>query len=626
MNHIIVGTAGHIDHGKTTLIKALTGRETDTLKEEKERGISINLGFTYFDLPSKTRVGIVDVPGHERFIKNMMTGAGGIDIVLLVIAADEGVMPQTMEHIDILSFLTITKGIVVITKADLVDEEILDLVKMDIEDHLQDTFLSKAPILEVDSVSKRGLDKLVKTLDEMKDDLPQKDLSAPTRMNIDRSFSLKGIGTIITGTLTEGTLEKDVEYEIYPSLLKTKLRSIQVHEENKDRAYAGQRVALNIPSLSSTEISRGDIIATPGSMEKARMIDVNLSLLSHTKKKVKHWDRLRLFTGSQEIFCRAVPLEDKILNPGESGLFQLRLEEELYCRKKDIFVLRTYSPIQTIGGGTIIDTSSKKHKFQDEEVIESLRLKEKGELKDLITEFVRENSPNLPNLKDLKNYTSESEENLKEELDELIRQEKIVPLSSLYLDPFYYEKLVEDIQRILKGFHKHNPYHRGMKKEEMRARINPLFKTQEFNSFLESLKDKGISYDDTIYFTSHKDSLSQDQLALIEKTLGRLERLGFTEVPKLGEFATSQEEQAILESRMGQEVILLTKEQITHRATYEKAKDLVQDLIQEQGQFTLADFRTASNSSRKITSYFLDYMDQEGFTKRIEDYRVLGKT
>lgn len=625
MKHIIIGTSGHIDHGKTTLIKALTGRETDTLAEEKERGISINLGFTYFDLPSKTRVGIIDVPGHERFIKNMLTGAIGIDIVLLIIAADEGVMPQTVEHIDILSYLNISKGIVVLTKCDEVDDEILELVELDIQESLKGTFLEDAPVVEVDSISKRGLPELIDLIDKMQEETPAKNIHAPSRMNIDRVFTLKGIGTIVTGTLTEGVFEKEKEYYLYPQEIPLKIRSLQVHEEDVEKAYAGQRVALNIPGIPVKELNRGNTIAEENSLERTRMIDVKINLIKHSFKKLKHWDRLRLFIGSQEVFCRAVPLEDTQLNPGETGLFQLRLEEEIFCRKKDIFVLRSYSPIHTIGGGMIIDTSSKKHKFQDQEIIDSLLIKEKGELKDLILEFLREQSSTLPNLSDIVNYTSENTEDIKKELDQLLLEKKVIQFGSTYVFTPYYEEMWNNLSRILTGFHKHQPFKKGMKKEEMRMRINPLLKGKEYNHFLDSLIDKGVEYSDTIRFIDHENSFTKEQKALKEKVLNSLEVLKFSDIPNIEDFISSEEEKDIIEGELGNEVIPLTSNKITHRKTYERAKEIVKELIAKQGQFTLADFRTATDSSRKITSYFLEYMDSEGFTKRIEDYRILVK-
>ncbi|MGL5557828.1 MAG: selenocysteine-specific translation elongation factor, partial [Paraclostridium dentum] len=320
MKNVIIGTAGHIDHGKTTLIKALTGRETDTLAEEKKRGISINLGFTYFDLPSNKRAGIVDVPGHEKFIKNMLAGASGLDMVLLVVAADEGVMPQTVEHMDILTFLNIKKGMIVLTKSDTVEEDFRELVKEDIREKVKGTFLEDAEIIEVDSISKKGLDNLINKIDKMTDEIEDKNLDTPARLNIDRVFSIKGFGTVVTGTLIEGKISIDDDLVIYPKELKTKIRSIQVHGEGVETAYAGQRTAINISNVKVEEINRGDVLASPHSLEEAMMLDVRLSVVKHTDAGLKHWDRLRLYHGTREILCRAVPLEVEEIMPGESGL------------------------------------------------------------------------------------------------------------------------------------------------------------------------------------------------------------------------------------------------------------------------------------------------------------------
>lgn len=298
MKNIIIGTAGHIDHGKTTLIKALTGRETDTLKEEKKRGISINLGFTYFDLPSKKRAGIVDVPGHEKFIKNMLAGASGLDMVLLVVAADEGVMPQTVEHLDILTYLNIKNGMIVLTKSDTVDEEFRELVKEDIREKVQGTFLEEAEIIEVDSISRKGLDELISKIDDMTEEIEDKNLNSPARLNIDRVFSIKGFGTVVTGTLIEGKISVDDDLVIYPKELPTKIRSIQVHGESVDTAYAGQRTAINISNVKVEEIERGDVLASVNSLEEAMMLDVKLSIVKHMNIGLKHWDRLRLYHGT----------------------------------------------------------------------------------------------------------------------------------------------------------------------------------------------------------------------------------------------------------------------------------------------------------------------------------------
>ena len=307
MKNVIIGTAGHIDHGKTTLIKALTGRNTDRWEEEQKRGITIDLGFTWFDLPSGDRAGIIDVPGHERFINNMVAGVVGMDMVMLVIAADEGVMPQTREHMDILGLLGIKKSIIVLNKCDLVDEDWLELVEEEIREELAGTFLESAPVAKVSAATGQGLDELVRMIDHMmRDEVEEKDITTIPRLPIDRVFSLSGFGTIITGTLLSGTISRDDTLEMYPIGKVSKIRSIQVHGEDKDRCYAGQRVAINLSNIKKREISRGCVLAPPDSMKNSDLLDVKLDILESSMRVLTNHTRLHLFTGTSEILCRAV--------------------------------------------------------------------------------------------------------------------------------------------------------------------------------------------------------------------------------------------------------------------------------------------------------------------------------
>ncbi|MGE5679044.1 MAG: selenocysteine-specific translation elongation factor, partial [Pseudomonadota bacterium] len=347
MKNVIIGTAGHIDHGKTTLIKALTGRDTDRLREEKERGISIELGFTYFDLPSGRRAGIIDVPGHEKFIKNMLAGAGGIDVVVFVIAADEGVMPQTREHLNILSLLKVKKGIIALTKKDMVDEEWLDMIIEQVRDEVQDSFLKDAKIIPVSSTTGEGLKELIAEIDTVTEVVEEKDTHEVFRLPVDRVFTITGFGTVVTGTLISGSISEGDRVEIYPGRSETRVRSIQVHEKSVKTAYAGQRVAVNIANVKLDEIARGDILAKPGSMEPTMMLDARLEMLKSDDKSIDNRDRLRFYHGTSEIMCRVVLLDREELEPGDSAFVQLRLEEETACMKGDRFVIRTYSPMLT---------------------------------------------------------------------------------------------------------------------------------------------------------------------------------------------------------------------------------------------------------------------------------------
>jgi selenocysteine-specific elongation factor SelB len=319
MRNIIIGTAGHIDHGKTTLIKALTGRETDRWEEEKRRGITIDLGFTYFDLPDGSKAGIVDVPGHEKFIKNMLAGVVGMDMVLLVIAADEGIMPQTTEHLNILNLLGVENGIVVLTKCDLAEKEWISLVKEDITESLGSTFLEGAPIVEVSSKTGYGIDKLIEEISKIADkSIKERELNTIARLPIDRVFSMTGFGTVITGTLISGILNKGDEVEIYPVNKLCRIRNIQVHSSDVEKAYAGQRTAINLSNIKKTDIYRGCVIAPVNSMRNTKMLDVKLNLLKDSKRVVINRSRLHFYTGTSEILARVVLLDRDELTPGES--------------------------------------------------------------------------------------------------------------------------------------------------------------------------------------------------------------------------------------------------------------------------------------------------------------------
>ena len=358
MKHIIVGTAGHIDHGKTTLIKALTGRNTDRWEEEQRRGITIDLGFTYFDLPDSTRVGIIDVPGHEKFINNMVAGVVGMDLVMLVVAADEGIMPQTREHMDILGMLGVEKSILVLNKCDLVDREWLDLVEEDIREELKGTFLENAPVAEVSAVTGQGIPELTELIQKMtKGEVQERDTETIPRLPVDRVFSLSGFGTIITGTLISGKIRREDLLEIYPIGKECRIRSIQVHGKDEECCYAGQRVALNLSNVRKSEISRGCVLAPPDSMKNTRLLDVRLDMLPSSLRVIGNQTRLHLFSGTSEILCRANLLNAESLGPGESCYAQLRLEEEGAFSRGDRFVVRFYSPMETIGGGVVLEAN-----------------------------------------------------------------------------------------------------------------------------------------------------------------------------------------------------------------------------------------------------------------------------
>ncbi|MBQ1793791.1 MAG: selenocysteine-specific translation elongation factor [Peptostreptococcaceae bacterium] len=625
MKNIIIGTAGHIDHGKTTLIKALTGRETDTLKEEKKRGISINLGFTYFDLPSKKRAGIVDVPGHEKFIKNMLAGASGLDMVLLVVAADEGVMPQTVEHLDILTYLNIKNGMIVLTKSDTVDEEFRELVKEDIREKVQGTFLEEAEIIEVDSISRKGLDELISKIDDMTEEIEDKNLNSPARLNIDRVFSIKGFGTVVTGTLIEGKISVDDDLVIYPKELPTKIRSIQVHGESVDTAYAGQRTAINISNVKVEEIERGDVLASVNSLEEAMMLDVKLSIVKHMNIGLKHWDRLRLYHGTREILCRAVPLEVEEINPGESGFVQLRLEESIVAKKGDKFVVRRYSPMETIGGGVIVDTNPRKHKRFDKNVIEALAVKEKGELTDILEEYIKANSKNYPNIKDIMSYSGENEANIKEALNKLIEENKIVAVNNMYMHIVQYDKLKEVLLKTLQDYHKKFRLRKGMVKEETRSKIESKFKTREFDILLDMFKNEDIIKveDNMVSLAQFNVVFNEKQLQIKKLIENNLDKCGLDTILTVEEvLAGKREYEEVLEALIGNTVEKLDDTYVMSKKIYEQAKDILLKYLDENKEITLGEYRDLVDSSRKNCMIILENFDRNKVTKRIENKRV----
>lgn len=626
MKNVILGTAGHIDHGKTTLIKALTGRETDNLKEEKQRGISINLGFTYFDLPSKKRVGIVDVPGHEKFIKNMLAGACGIDIVLLVIAADEGVMPQTIEHLDILNYLDVKKGIIVLTKCDLVDEEFIELVKDDVREKTKGLFIEGAPIVEVDSVSRRGLDELVQKIDEISEDIEEKKTDAPSRMSIDRVFSLKGFGTIVTGTLIEGKISVDDEMTIYPSEKKVKVRNLQVHGCDVKTAYAGQRTAINLSNIKVSEIQRGDVIAQTGSVEESMMIDVNISLVEHCKKSLKHWDRIRIFHGTKQILCRIVPLNEDEIQYGESGYAQLRLEEKIVAKKGDRFIIRSYSPMDTIGGGVIIDTAPKKHKIYDESVIEALKIKEKGELKDILEEYLKLNLSNYITLKELVSYTGEKEEYVKEGLNALIDENKVFCVNKYYLHISHYQKLKERVIDILTKYHKQYRLRNGILKEELRSKVDNSLKVKDMDVILNKMvEEKDIKVQDNL--VSNYDfevKFNQKQLSIKKEIEDKSRKNGLNSLMTKDDICNKNKfYEEVLEALIGETIQKLDDAYYIDKKVYENVKKDLLEYLNKNKEITVAQFRDITKSNRKISIVMLEHFDRNRITKRVEDKRIL---
>jgi len=616
-NNYIIGTAGHIDHGKTTLIKALTGNETDKLKEEKERGISINLGFTALDLSNGERAGIIDVPGHENFIKNMMAGVVGIDIILLVIAADDGVMPQTIEHAQILHYMGVDNAIIVISKKNMVTEDMLDLVKADIEMSFKDTILEDAPIIAVDSVSGENIDQLKTLIEEKILTTEKKEDSKSMRMNIDRSFTLKGIGTIITGTLTEGEIYKDHEYMLYPSGKKVKVRSIENHDVPIEVAHKGQRIALNLSNISSNEIERGDIIAQNDSLIRVKNVQTKLSISKFDDIEIEHWTRVRFFHGTKEVLARAVPLDQKEIKANQTALCEFRLEENIFVKRGDKFVIRSYSPVKTIGGGEIIDTNSQNHTVNSTEYVSYLKNKEEFTEIDEIIDFL----DTFKTEEEIYTHMGIEKSALEEDLKQMVANNDIQILGESYIASQSLEKIAKDISQIVKDYHKENPLDEGISKEELRQKLDLKLDSKDFEAMLKNkiltkhiMLQKGYVKDKNFAI-----SLAKDQNRINEL----IEQIKANE-PKLSkESDVFYEKDKDLLAFLLKNDLVKIDEFVIRNEYYTKLVDTVKEYFKDNDKLEAKEFRDISGLSRNQAIVILEYLDRKNITKRVDDYRIL---
>ena len=623
MANIIIGTAGHIDHGKTTLIKALTGISTDTTQEERDRGMSINLGFAYFDLPSGRRVGIIDVPGHERFIKNMLAGAQGINLILLVIDANEGVMPQTREHVNILNLLGIENFIVVLTKADTVEEELLDLMEEDIRDQFKGTPIETASIVRVDSISGRGLPELVNNIDRLADRVKPMNITAEPRLNIDRIFTVKGFGTVITGTLLEGTIRNDQDLVIYPKELPVKVRNIQVHEKNVGLAQAGQRTALNLAGVKVTDINRGDILTTPGNLTKSFIADAKIKVLSDYSHPLRLWDRVRVYLGTDEVMARVVPLgQEEILN-GEEGFVQLRMEKEIAAKPGDRLILRAYSPMVTLGGGQILDPSTGKHGRFDEAIIHGLELRGKNDLDAVISDFLMNWSEPLVTEKVILDNVQGEKDVVLAKLADMKAQGAVIELGQSYIGADRLEEMRKEFLRILGDFHQKAPLKAGMPREELKSRIKYVAKGKQYDLIVEKLVAEGtiLVFGSMAKAPNFSVAYTKDQQKIRDQIEKELLAGGWSPKP-MKELCPDKKCLAVLDS-MDDCLIRLDSDIVMHREYYEKAKALMLAHAKANGSISLAEFRDMLSTSRKYAVALLDFYDKLGITLRQEDVRVL---
>ena len=573
------------------------------------------------------------MPGHEKFIKNMLAGVIGMDLVLLVIAADEGMMPQTTEHLNILNLLGVKKGIVVLTKYDLIDPEWLELVKEDIKEALKDTFLENAPMVEVSSKTGYGIEKLVEVIcRQTETEVKERDLNTIPRLPIDRAFSITGFGTVITGTLISGILKKGDEVEIYPVNKICKIRNIQVHSNDADKAYAGQRTAINLSNIKKTEIYRGCVIAPVNSMKNTMMLDVKLNLLKSSRRIVENRSRLHLYTGTSEILCRVVLLDREELSPGESCYAQLRLEEEIAVRRGDKFIVRFYSPMETIGGGEIIEPVPKKKKRFDDSLIEELKVKEKGSSTDVIEKIIRENSKLVPSVAEIAKITALTDEEIKNSVELLEEEEKLTAFklkNDIYVWHKSFEREIEEnIEKYIFSFHDKNKYAKGAKKSEIKSKFLPSLKQPVFDLVVASFVEKGTIKQDgeflsLPYFEIQYDELYKKAEEVVNKCLDAAKFDFMKQEELLLKINSNKAEDIVALMLDEKKLIKINEVGLTKVDIYNDAKNILINYITQNKKITAAEYRDLLNTNRKTAIGLLEHFDMVKVTKRVGNDRIL---
>jgi selenocysteine-specific elongation factor len=633
VKHVIIGTAGHVDHGKTLLVKALTGIDTDRLVEEKKRGITIELGFAHLDFDDGTQAGIVDVPGHEKFIKNMLAGAGGIDLAMLVVAADEGFMPQTVEHLGILSLLGIREGLVVITKCDMVDPEWVEMVKEDVRAQTAGTFLEGKPVYTVSAYTGQGIAGLRSKLGELVRQASEKNLRIPFRLPIDRVFSVDGFGTVVTGTLIEGALAVGDMAEVLPTLFQARVRNLQVHGKDVDTAFAGQRVAVNLAGTKKADLARGDTIARPGSVRKSLMLDVRLQNLKNSQRTILSGSQLHLYHGSSVRLSKVVLLDRDALQPGESCYAQLRMTEELAAKCGDRFVVRFYSPLETIGGGVVLDDSPARHKRGDSRVLEALAIRESGSGDERLEQTVAEQGCALPGLDKLAGLLGREAEELAEELGALCAAGKLLePLPRRYLAGSVFDRLWDTCRGLLEQYHKQNPLHAGMKVAELRQKLlkgadqavaDALLAALAREGKIKAVADRYALAEFTVRLTKRQTAI-RDRILQSYRKAG-LETPGLDEIYGMFEAKEQTDCKQVVESLVsGGGLVMLTPQLCIHREVYTDVCRRTAEHFAGSQELTLAEFRDMLSTSRKYALAVLEYYDKNKILKKEGDLRRPG--
>ncbi len=615
----VLGTAGHVDHGKSALVQAITGIDPDRLDEEKERGMTIDLGFAWLELPSGREVSIVDVPGHERFIKNMLAGVGGIDLSILVVAADEGVMPQTREHLAILDLLNVSQGIVVITKKDLVDDEMLELVALDAEGVIKGTALEGAPMISTSALTREGLPQLLATIDNLLDSTtPRRNIGRP-RISVDRVFTMKGFGTVVTGTLLDGRFSVGQEVEILPLGQRSHIRGLQTHKRKIDTALPGSRLAINLTGIATEELRRGFVITMPGWLHPTRSMDVRLRAISDLAQPITHNAAITFHTAAAEVSGRLRLLDREKLARAESGWAQIILTHPVPVVNGDLFIIR--SSRGTLGGGAIIDARAKRHRRFQSSVIESLVVREKGAPEDILLAILETNQP--AELGTILSASSLSPDAVSEALQRLSSDNRVVMLGferpgALLFTASGWARLREEAKRTVESHHRQFPLRHGMPREELRSRLK--IPPQHFNNTLQRLVEEGILIEDRalVRLPSHQVKLTARQQSQADAFLRSLSQNPFSPP---GE---SLPEPELLNLLIQQRSVVQVSNNVVFAASaYDEMTRRITEHLKSKGKITVAEVRDMFQTSRKYALSLLEHLDEQRITRRVGDERLL---
>jgi selenocysteine-specific elongation factor len=632
MKQVVMGTAGHIDHGKTQLIKTLTGIDTDRLKEEKERGITIDLGFAHLRFANDTEVGVIDVPGHERFVRNMLAGVGGIDLVMLVIAADEGVMPQTREHLAICQLLRIKDGLVALTKTDLVDEDWLGLVTEDTREFLKGTFLEGRPIIPVSAKTGQGIDELKRALETLAARVPPKQLEGKFRLPIDRVFSMRGFGTVVTGTLFSGSIRVEDRIEIYPKGIEVKVRGLQVHNASVPEAVAGQRTAINLQGIEKVELERGDVLGRPGEFLPTFMLDGYLQHLPEAPRPLRHRARVRVHLGTSEIMGRVILLDREELAPGEGAYVQYRLEQPAIALPRDRYVIRSYSPVQTIGGGVLLDVQPAKHRRGEAALTSHFQLLAEGSPEEIVAHHLKQAAHAGLRLSEFLTRTELPEARLRQVAAGLRQSGRARAVNAelgWYLHAEALSALLTTLRTHLTTYHRQNPLKPNISIEELRAKVRGLGERVCLLA-LEQLGQQGeiVAERDRVRLATHQVALDDARERIIHQLESELLAAGY-QPPRVEEVfeklhVGKGQDRQLLQVLLDQKRAVRLKENVVfHRTNLDKAEALLVQFLREHREITPLEFKDLLGVSRKYAIPLLEYFDSQKLTIRVGDKRVL---